>query len=400
VKILSIVPFPPRLDATHGGGKATANLLLSLAERHALALVYLRRPSDPAADPALVECCDLVEAFVPADVNPSSRLRRLRKALLLVRGNPLWATDVDAPALAATVARVASRWQPDVVQVDYAVMTEAASLLPPAIPLVLVDHEPGTARAESELRTAGHSRFGSLLRRADVAAWRRFDRRVAKRASTIVVFTDRDRAAVARVAPNADVRVIPIGVAPPSEPLDPTGSEEAIVFVGSFVHAPNVDAALVLIREIFPRLRARHPGLTVYVVGEQPPAELLALEGDGVVVTGRVPDVQPYLDRAAVAVAPLRQGGGMRMKVLETLAAGKALVATPLAVAGLDVRDGDHVLLAEGPAAFADAVSRLLDHPQARAELGRQARAWALEQPDWDAVATRYEHLYDSLVGR
>lgn len=90
----------------------------------------------------------------------------------------------------------------------------------------------------------------------------------------------------------------------------------------------------------------------------------------------------------------------MRMKVLETLAAGKALVATPLAVAGLDVRDGDHVLLAEGPAAFADAVSGLLDDPQARADLGRQARAWALEQPDWDAVATRYEHLYDSLVGR
>ena len=400
MKLLAIVPFPPRLDATHGGGKTTANLLLKLAERHTLALVYPRRPTDPPADPALVERCDLVEAFVPAGPDPSSWRRRLRKALLLVQGNPRWATDVDAPALAATVARVASRWQPDVVQVDYAVMTEAASLLPPALPLVLVDHEPGTARAESELRTPGHSRLGSLLRRADVAAWRRFDRRVAKRASAIVVFTERDRAAVARVAPGADVHVIPIGVAPASEPLNATGSEDAIVFVGSFVHPPNVDAALLLVREILPRLRVRHPGTTVYVVGEQPPAELLALAGKGVVVTGRVPHVEPYLDRAAVAVAPLRQGGGMRIKVLETLAAGKALVATPLAVAGLDVRDGFHVLLAEGPAGFADAVSGLLDDPQARAELGRHARAWALEQPDWDAVATRYEHLYDSLVAK
>lgn len=399
LKILSVLPFSPRLDATHGGGKATARLLLALSERHRLALVHLRGPDEPPADPALGARCELVEEIPTTPRDPRRLRRRARTLVGLAQGRPLWALETRGAALAPAVSALAARWQPDVVQVDYAVLIDSVSLLSPSLPVVLVEHEPGTARAESELRGGGGS--GPRARqRADIFAWRRFDRRTYRRASAVVVFTERDREGVAEAAPGASVHVIPLGLEPGPAALDPTGDEGTIVFVGSFVHPPNLDAALQLVREILPLVRRRHPGLTAYVVGDRPPAELLALATPGVVVTGRVEQVEPYLERAAVVVAPLRHGGGMRVKVLDALAAGKALVATPLAVAGLNVADGKHVLLAPDPTAFADAVSELLDDPAARRALGQAARAWALEQPGWAEVAERYERVYESLVVR
>jgi glycosyltransferase involved in cell wall biosynthesis len=397
LKILSVLPFSPRLDATHGGGKATVRLLLRLAERHRLALVHLRAPGEPPADPALVARCELVEEVPTSPRNPQRLRRRLRTLVGLAQGTPLWALETDAGTLAPTVAALAARWRPDVVQVDYAVLIDSVSHLSPSLPVVLVEHEPGTARVTSELRSGGGLR-PRLRQRADLLAWRRFDRRTYRRASAVVVFTERDRAAVLEAAPGATVHVIPLGIEPRSTALDPAGEEGTIVFVGSFVHPPNLDAAFQLVREILPLVRRRHTGARAYVVGDRPPAELVALATPEVVVTGRVDQVEPYLERAAVVVAPLRQGGGMRVKVLEALAAGKALVATPLAVAGLDVSDGKQVLVAGTPAAFADAVSGLLDDPAARRALGLEARAWALEQPGWDAVAARYEQVYESVV--
>jgi glycosyltransferase involved in cell wall biosynthesis len=397
LKILSVLPFSPRLDATHGGGKATARLLLRLAERHRLALVHLRAPGEPPADPALVARCDRVEEVSTRPRDPRRLRRRVRTLAGLAQGRPLWALETHGAALAPAVAALAARWRPDVAQVDYAVLIDSASHLSPSLPVVLVEHEPGTARALSELHSGG-GRRPRLRQRADLLAWRRFDRRTYRRASTVVVFTERDREAVLEAAPGASVHVIPLGLEPGTTALDPAGEEGTIVFVGSFVHPPNLDAAFQLVREILPLVRRRHAGVKAYVVGDRPPAELTALATPDVIVTGRVEQVEPYLERAAVVVAPLRQGGGMRVKVLEALAAGKALVATPLAVAGLDVSDGRHVRLAATTAAFADAVSGLLDDPGARRALGAEARAWALEQPGWDAVAARYEQVYESVV--
>jgi glycosyltransferase involved in cell wall biosynthesis len=117
-----------------------------------------------------------------------------------------------------------------------------------------------------------------------------------------------------------------------------------------------------------------------------------------VVVTGGVPDVTPYLDRAAVVVIPVRMGGGMRVKVLEALAAGKAVVASRLAAEGLDVVHGRQILFAESDREFADATVELLLDVERRASLAAGARAWALENLGWDRVISAYENLYDSLT--
>jgi glycosyltransferase involved in cell wall biosynthesis len=110
-----------------------------------------------------------------------------------------------------------------------------------------------------------------------------------------------------------------------------------------------------------------------------------------------VADIAPYLNRAAVVVAPLRLGGGMRVKVLEALAAGKAVVASPLAVVGLDVANENEVILAENAHQFSDAIVRLLAHPEHRSALAGRARAWACAKLSWEKSIAVYEAMYERL---
>jgi glycosyltransferase involved in cell wall biosynthesis len=193
--------------------------------------------------------------------------------------------------------------------------------------------------------------------------------------------------------------VISPGIELPERPSDPVGGHPpSVLFLGSFVHPPNVEAATRLARAVMPAVRARVPAAVLELVGDAPPAEVRALAGDGVVVTGRVPDVRPYLDRAAVVAAPLRLGGGMRVKVLESLAAGKALVATPRALSGLDVVPGTHALVGETDAQLSEAIADLLEDPERRRRVGVAAREWAGEHLAWQRAAAAYDDLYRSLL--
>jgi polysaccharide biosynthesis protein PslH len=169
-----------------------------------------------------------------------------------------------------------------------------------------------------------------------------------------------------------------------------------VLFVGSYTHQPNVDAAKRLANSIMPLVRIRFPSTSLRLVGERPPDGVRRLSADDTVVTGRVRDVRPYLESAAVVVAPMRLGGGVRVKVLEALAAGKAVVATPLAVAGLDVASGRELLLGTSDEELAHAICSLLADPDERAAMGARARAWAGRRPGWTESIALLEQLYDT----
>jgi glycosyltransferase involved in cell wall biosynthesis len=216
----------------------------------------------------------------------------------------------------------------------------------------------------------------------------------------VVAFTERDRTALLPLAGRTPVVPIPFGTVVPRRPLNPVGAEApTIVFVGSFRHYPNLDGAMRLITGIFPLVRARCQGARLAIIGSDPPASLHEAAADGIEVLGSVPDITEQLDRASVVVAPLRLGGGMRVKVIEALAAGKAVVCSRLAIEGLDVADGEEVRLAETDGEFADAVVELLERPDLRQALAGRARAWACTNAGWDRPVAAYEALYDSLAG-
>lgn len=394
LRILIVAPFPPRLDATHGGARVTARVLTSLARRNRLALVYRHDPNERDIDDSVRVSCELVRPVTPT---PKSH-GRLSKLALMLRGTPIWAIDVGADAMAPVVAEVAREWRPDVVQVEFAVTAGATAELATDLPVVMIDHDPGAATAKRVLRARG-STVQRVLRVLDLLTWRRFERSLLRSIAACVVFTDADRAALQRYGIDIPIVCAPFALAIPAASLDPIGTEPpSIVFVGSFIHPPNVDAAFRLVHDIHPKVRAELPEVCLWIVGEQPPLALQAERSDHVTITGSVDDVTPYLDRAAVVVAPLRLGGGMRVKTWEAIAAGKALVASKRAVAGFDLVPGEHVVVADGDAEFASAIISLLGDPDARARLGSAARKWATESIDPDASIRILEDVHSRVV--
>jgi glycosyltransferase involved in cell wall biosynthesis len=147
-------------------------------------------------------------------------------------------------------------------------------------------------------------------------------------------------------------------------------------------------------------VRQLRPDVTLEIVGNSPPPEVVALASDAVRVTGPVASVAPHLNRAAAVVAPLTIGGGTRVKVLEALAAGKAVVASTRAAEGISARAGEELIVADGETATAAAIVRLLEDRSARRELGARARAWALRELSFARMADRYEELYERAVRR
>jgi glycosyltransferase involved in cell wall biosynthesis len=393
-RILVCTPFPPRLDARHGG-KATAQLLLRLAERNTIALLALQTTDGDRVDPALADRCALVQEVPPAS---RSRLsRRLTWSVGLLRGLPPWATDCRSGHYEQALERLLDEWRPDLVEIHLQAMAQyVEAVARRGIPCVLVDYDPPSTWA-NELRGAA-SGPRRLVRRLEAATWRRYERATRPRFDAIVVFAERDLDAVRPTAGAAIVTRVPLAVDVPERPLDPVGTEPpTIVFVGSFGHPPNVDAALWLAGTIFPRVAALVPEARLELVGHAPGGEVHALARGAITVHASVPDVTPYLDRAAVVVAPIRIGGSMRMKVLESLAAGKALVASSRAAEGVEELAGEQLLVAVDADEMVDALASLLLDPVRRRGLAESARRWAESNLGWERGVAAFEELYDTL---
>jgi glycosyltransferase involved in cell wall biosynthesis len=190
--------------------------------------------------------------------------------------------------------------------------------------------------------------------------------------------------------PTLATHVVPCGFDPEYFAPDdaPRERERArLLFLGTMDYGPNVDGLSWTVSEILPRLLARRADLRLDVVGRDPVAEVRAAESDVVRVLGGVRDVRPHIDRAACLVAPLRIGGGTRIKLLEALAMRCPVVATPAAAEGLDLEHRRHLLLAEGAEGVARAVLELVEDPALGRALGHAGRQRVVERYRWDALA-------------
>ena len=396
-RILFLVSFPPRRDARHGG-RVVAQLLFRMARRHPVAVVYLTDGEGLQLEPELEAACDLVVPVEPRRP-PSRRRERFDVLVSPITGIPTGVGAVRHREFTAAAVSAVSSWRPDVVQVEH----DNLSYIGPAIRegagspgLVLVCHEPGALAAEDQARVAtGRHR---LEHRLDLAAWRRLWARVLPAFDVIVAFTDEDREVIARASPGSRTETIGLGIDIPDEPAG-DGGEDHVAFIGGYKHPPNTDAALRLIRSIMPAVRERVPGLDLYLIGSDPTPEMFAESSPEDLITGRVPDAVPYMAAAPLLVLPIRLGGGMRVKLLEALAAGKPVIASRLAAAGLELEDGVQIVFAESDEEFAEAIVDLMGDPDARHRIGVEARRWAAANLSWDARVRAYESIYRTLTG-
>jgi polysaccharide biosynthesis protein PslH len=396
-RILLAVPFSPRFDSPHGG-RVTAQLLRSLLREHRVALVHLRRPGEPSADPELAAACELVrEVEHSRGRAPDAWRHRLRVLSSPLTGRSTAVATGFVRGLPDLPAATARHFGADVIHVEHDALAYCGPRIRGAAPAtILVCQDPGLVTSEHlAALTSGHQRFAHRL---EVRIWRRYWLRSLPSFGAVVTYTDADGDAVRAAVPRVRVETIGLGIEMPPQPLSATGTDASVAFVGGYSHIPNADAALRLIGSIMPAVRAEHPQTRLVLVGDAPTPEMQRAAGPLDEITGRVASVVPYVDAAAVIALPIRIGGGMRVKLLEALAAGKAIVASPTAVAGLALRDGEHVLLAERDTEFVSAVRSLLRDPVRRAEIATAARGWAEAHLAWRSRVAVYDELYASLL--
>lgn len=401
------LPVPPQ--ALTGFSQGTTirnfNLMAGLARRHTLDLLtFLPADADLAPDP-----CSLLRPYcqqVSAEPPPVRALWQRGRDTLLSH-LPDMALRLDSPALHGHMARLMQKQHYDVIQVEGIEMAPyalARSRPDPNRPrLVFDDHN-----AEYLLQKRTFLTDIRRPRRWPAAAysfiqWRKligYERRICRAADRVIAVSEADREALQCLAPGLDVAVIPNGVdldffRPDATPAAPDLGPHALVFVGKMDYRPNVDAVLWFVEVVLPLLLAQAPTAHFYAVGQQPHARLAALAGHpAVTITGRVPDVRPFVAAARVFVVPLRIGGGTRLKVLEAMAMGRPIVSTRLGCDGFHFEDGREVLFADEPRAFADAVLAVLRDPGRGDDLGQAGRDHVEAHYGWDAIVPRLESLY------
>ncbi len=236
-----------------------------------------------------------------------------------------------------------------------------------------------------------HTGLRRLVYRLESTRVRRLERQLASQADAVLCVSEQEAALFRSICPDGHVVALRNGV--DTEYFRPSITGETdehahrCVFVGVLDYQANVDGLDWFCREVWPQVRVKVPDAAFHIVGKNPTAAVRRLgEIDGVMLVGPVPDVRPHLESAAVAIAPLRVARGIQNKVLEAMAMGKPVVATPEAREGLDVENGTHALLAASSQQFCDSIVTLLNSHTLRRTIGAAARARTVEHYGWDAA--------------
>ncbi len=265
------------------------------------------------------------------------------------------------------------------------------------VPIVAGHHN-----VESALLRRRADNDANVLRRLYVKLQARLmegeERRLCPRAAVNLSVSDTDAQDFQRLAPSARFEVIPNGV--DIDTFTPmTGiAQGGIVFVGGMSWFPNADALDFFEQDILPLVRARDPEVTVTWVGRAKPQVIASHAAHGVTLTGHVDDIRPYVAKGACYVAPLRMGGGTRLKILDAWAMGKAVVSTTVGCEGLAAVDGQNILIRDEPAAFAAAVTMILHDSGLRASLERNARTTAEQLYSWDVIGEKMRRVYGEVL--
>lgn len=394
---------PPSAQSRGGRPQAAHAALVELSRRHRVTLVT-QAGGDPAdADAITAWRAAGVEVHVTWWPRPRGVMLMLRRARLawawLSSGEPWTNVLYRDGRVQRTIDRLLRTDAPDIVIADDNLM--AGYRYRTSAPMIVTEYEVRRPRPLSWHSILTSRRARDLLRELDWRRWEPYQRKAWRPFHRIQCVTIEDATMASRILPDAAkrIRVNPLGIEVPEPPDEDLEEPGAIVFVGAMSHGPNVDAALWLVQEILPLLRLRRPGAKLYIVGHSTPASIMTLESADVVVTGAVPRVEPFLARASVVVAPVRIGGGLRTKVLQAMAHGKAVVTTERGTRGIG-RPGEvlPLVVADDPVEFADRCAELLADAGRRHGLGRRAREYVATRHSPAAYVARLEELFAEVL--
>jgi polysaccharide biosynthesis protein PslH len=389
ILLTQVLPYPP----DSGPKVKTWHVIKYLARQHEVTLVSFVRGDQAAAVKQLERYCRAVYTVPMARHITADALAMLRS---LLTGQPWMMLRDDRAAMRQLVDRLAAENHFEIAHADQLNMAQYAARVPGARK-VLDAHNALWLLYQRLAATMPPGPRRWLLER-DWRLLKRYEGGVCRDFDAVLTVSDEDRAALVEAA-GAPRPMTTIPIAVDTDELtvvrrQPTANH--LLHLGTMYWPPNIDGMQWFIREVYPSIRAAFPEVVLDVVGARPPQDLLALNGNGqgINVTGYVKDPLPYLQQAGVFVVPLRAGGGMRVKILEALAQGLPVVSTSLGCEGIAVQDNRHVLLADTPAAFADAVVRLLRDRARADELGQAGRALMVSTYDYRLACRPLDQVY------
>jgi glycosyltransferase involved in cell wall biosynthesis len=392
---------PPRFGAQarmHG-------LMTQLARRHDLTAMML---VDEEFD--VEECRRAMQAYCREVVlvpNPYGRegiAKRLLQLRSLASARSFDRLRVTVPALQQALDRVLSARRFDIVNLEFPYLGHCyLRQAPPGerLPAMVVDSHEIAYDLARQFAHAG----GSVGRRLYAGAnWRKLRREelgIYREADGVYLCSAEDEQRLLDQIPDAITAVIPnaadIEYYQP-RPTDPPPDGRTVVYFGLLSTIPNVNGVTHFVQDIWPHVAEAHPEARCKIIGGRPPPSLQSLAGPRVELTGFVPDLRPHLAAAAAIVVPLRLGGGTRLKIVEAMAMGKAIVSTTLGAEGIEAVSGRDIFIEDEPAAFAGAVNRLLADASLAARIGQSARLVAVKRYAWSGAAEALESFYRRIL--
>lgn len=410
--LTQIVPYPP----DSGPKVKTYHVLRYLAgSGHSVTLVSFVRREEEQYVEYLKPYCSAIHA-VPLHRSRPADLRAYAAGLR--SGLPFLVTRDARAEMFRTVQQLVSGRPFDIIHADQLTMAQFAlsqvdCRLPIADrPAIIFDaHNAVYKIMQRASRTA-------LLPMRPVLALeasriRRYEGMLVRQFDHTLAVSDIDCQALADAATcgansesdiiNLQSKISTVPIAVDCEQLAPirrAAASSNILTMGTLYYPPNADGVRWFTRDVYPLVRSRVSHSSLTIVGPRPPRDLVqfaAQHSSHVTVTGYVPDLQPYVERAAVMVVPVRAGSGMRVRILEALARGVPVVTTSTGVEGIDAVNGEHLLVADEPDEFAAAVARVIENPELGRCLAENGRRLAREKYDWRAVLPRLESVYLSI---
>lgn len=389
MRILYITPYLPSSVRIRPLG-----FIRELSQRHALTLVTLVHPQ--AERRFLDEVRPYCQAVYPLTLERGGAL--IRCLLSLPTTMPPSVAYTYSPQMRQTVRTLVQRGGYDLVHIEFARAAPLVAELEGQDMPRVYDAVDSMTLASARTFRASHSPLRKAVAALEWLKFRQFEAWAIRQFDRVLVSSPADREALADLAPDAPISVLPNGVDTNYfAPRQIGGSAEppTLAFLARLSYHANVSSILYFYRHIFPRIRAKFPQVRLLLIGRDPAPAIQALAADPhVKITGYVPDVRPYLARATVSICPMRVGAGISNKVLESMAMGLPVVATSLAAGALAVEHDRDLLIADDPRDFADMVIALLSSPRLRERLGRRARTYVETHHRWPVIAAQLEQLY------
>jgi polysaccharide biosynthesis protein PslH len=387
--LTQVLPFPP----DSGPKVKTWNVIKYLARHHEVTLVSFVRGDQSASVRHLQNYCREVHP-VPIQRGMLRDLRYLldsfltRQPFLMIRDQRSEMQDL--------IDQLAARVKFDVVHADQLNMAQYAYRVPAAHKVIDAHNALWLLykRLWQTMR-AGPKKW--LLNR-DWQLLKKYEGQVCREFDAVLAVSEEDRQALEEAAgQELNITIIPIAIDTDEvTPVNRRAQGDRILHIGTMYWPPNIDGILWFLQEVLPLIRNERPEVDFDIVGANPPQEIIAF-GDKdkkVHVTGYVEDPSPYLESASLMVVPLRAGGGMRVKILNTLGQGLPIVSTTLGCEGIAVQAGVHLLVADSPQDFAGAVIRLLEDRHLAGELGRRGRQLIESTYDYRVACRSLEEAY------